>query len=126
MPTPPTANPAQFIQGAPILLVPDVLTTVEFYRSKLGFKYDPEGDAPEYTVVWRDNAAVHIAKGGTAPAGVRLFFWVKDVNALHDELTGRGVAIDVPIGTRPYGIRDFSVRDPNGVMVVFGQDWDED
>ena len=23
---------------------------------------------------------------------------------------------------RPYGIRDFSIRDPNGIEVVFGQD----
>ena len=51
--------------------------------------------------------------------------WVKDVNALHAEVTARGAPIAVPIGTRPYGIRDFSVRDPNGVMVVFGQDWEE-
>jgi hypothetical protein len=28
-----------------------------------------------------------------------------------------------PIETRPYEIRDFSIRDPNGVILVFGQDW---
>ena len=47
-----------------------------------------------------------------------------DFNALHDEVIQRGARIDVPIQTRSYGIRDFSVRDPNGVMVIFGQDWD--
>jgi hypothetical protein len=30
----------------------------------------------------------------------------------------------VPIGTRPYRIRDFCIEDPNGVTLVFGQDWD--
>ena len=79
---------------------------------------------PDYAVVWRDNAAVHFAKGKTAPTGVRIFFWVKDVNALHEEVKKRGATIAVPIETRSYGIRDFSVDDPNGVMVVLGQDWD--
>jgi uncharacterized glyoxalase superfamily protein PhnB len=46
------------------------------------------------------------------------------VNALHDEVVKRGATIAVALATRPYGIRDFSVLDPNGVMVVFGQDWD--
>ena len=124
MPDLPTSNPEQFFQGAPVLLVPDVPATAQFYRSALGFRSDPEAATPEYTVVWRDNAAVHLAMGERAPAGVRLFFWVRDVNALHADVIRQGIAIDVPIATRSYGVRDFSIRDPNGVTVVFGQDWD--
>jgi catechol 2,3-dioxygenase-like lactoylglutathione lyase family enzyme len=124
MPDLPTSNPAQFYQGAPVIMVPDVPATAAFYRTTLGFRSDPEADTPEYSVVWRDNAAVHLAKSAHAPTGVRIFFWVRDVNALYDEVVRQGVAIDVPIGTRPYGVRDFSIRDPNGVVVVLGQDWD--
>jgi predicted enzyme related to lactoylglutathione lyase len=124
MPDLPTGNPEQFYQGAPVLLVPDVSATAAFYRRVLGFKSDPGAETPEYAVVWRDNAALHFAKGEHEPMGVRIFFWVKDVNALYDEVVRRGVTIDVPIGTRPYGIRDFSIRDPNDVVVVLGQDWD--
>ena len=108
----------------PLLLVPNVPATADFYRRYLGFQSDPGADTPGYSVVWRDNAAVHLAQGDQAPTSVRIFFWVKDVNALYEEVVGQGATIDVPIGTRPYGIRDFSVRDPNGVMVVLGQDWD--
>ena len=124
MPDLPTGNPEQFIQGAPVLLVPDVSATADFYRRILGFKVDPGTGTPEYTVVWRDNAALHLARGEQAPSSVRLFFWVRDVNLLHQQVVERGVAIDVPIGTRPYGVRDFSIRDPNDVVVVLGQDWD--
>jgi uncharacterized glyoxalase superfamily protein PhnB len=56
--------------------------------------------------------------------GVRILFWVKDVNALHEEVLKRGAAIAVPVQTRPYGVREFSMLDPNGVVVVLGQDWD--
>jgi len=124
MPEVPTSNPEQFYQGAPLLLVPDVPAATEFYRTILGFKTDPGEGSPEYCVVWRDNAAVHFAKCENPPTGVRIFFWVKDVNALHTEVVGRGAVIAVPIGTRPYGVRDFSIRDANGIEVVFGQDWD--
>lgn len=124
MPDLPTGNPEQFYQGAPVLLVPDVTATAAFYRRVLNFRSDPGTESPEYTVVWRDNAALHFAKGEQAPTGVRIFFWVRDVNALYEDVLGRGTTIDVPIETRPYGIRDFSIRDPNGVVVVLGQDWD--
>jgi catechol 2,3-dioxygenase-like lactoylglutathione lyase family enzyme len=124
MPDVPTSNPEQFYQGAPLLLVPDVPATAAFYRGILGFKADPGAEMSEYSVVWRDNAAVHLSKGDRAPTGVRIFFWVRDVNALYAEVIRRGAVIAVPIGTRPYGVRDFTIRDPNGVEVVFGQDWD--
>jgi predicted enzyme related to lactoylglutathione lyase len=123
MPDMPTGDPEQFYQAAPLLLVPDVPTTADYYRKVLGFQSDADGTSPEYTVVWRDNASVHLAKGEQPPSGVRIFFWVKDVNALHEDVKKRGAEIEVPIETRPYKIRDFSIRDPNGVLLVFGQDW---
>ena len=102
MPDMPTGDPEQFYQAAPLLLVPDVLTTAGYYRRVLGFRSDAAGSTPEYTVVWRDNAAVHLARGERAPSGVRVFFWVKDVNGLHDDVLGRGAEIEIPLeGLRP-------------------------
>lgn len=124
MPDLPTSNPDQFYQGAPLLMVPDVSATADFYRKVLGFRTDPGAETADYSVVWRDNAAIHLTRGDHAPTGVRIFCWVKDVDTLYAEVISRGAAIAVPIATRPYGVRDFSIRDPNGVMVVFGQDCD--
>jgi hypothetical protein len=31
--------------------------------------------------------------------------------------------IEIPIETRPCKVRDFSVRGPNRVLLVLGQDW---
>ena len=50
MPDVPTSNPDQFYQGAPLLLVPDVRVTADFYRSVLGFKSDPE--PARQSIVW--------------------------------------------------------------------------
>ena len=57
------------------------------------------------------------------PTGVRIFFWVKDVNTLYEDVMKQGAEITMPIETRWYKIRDFAIRDPNGVVLVFGQDW---
>jgi predicted enzyme related to lactoylglutathione lyase len=120
MPSQPTSNPAQFIQGAPVLHVADVETTAAFYRDVLGFTWD-FGDET-YSVVWRDNSAIHFVKDDRNPSGVHLFQWVKDVDAYYREIVGRGAVIAWEPTDQPYGIRELGVRDINGMGIVFGQD----
>ena len=122
MPNLPVSNPSQFIQGAPVLQVPDVAATATFYRDVLGFTWDFSSD--DYAVVWRDNSAIHLAKGDGRPTGVHLFQWVQDVDAYYAEIVSRGAAVETMPEDRSYGIRDFSLRDVNGLVVVFGHDID--
>ena len=120
MPALPSSNPKQFVQGAPVLHVPDVAATTAFYRDVLGFTSD-FGDET-YAVVWRDNSAIHFVRDTGRPTGVHLFQWVKDIDAYHREVIGRGVDVAAELTDQPYGIREFGVRDINGVDIVFGQD----
>jgi catechol 2,3-dioxygenase-like lactoylglutathione lyase family enzyme len=120
MPAYPSSNPAQFIQGAPVLHVPDVQAAVGYYRDVLGFVADFGDD--DYAVVWRDNSAIHFVKSDQPPSGVHLFQWVRDVDACYEEIKQRGAVIAQEPADRPYGIRDFNVRDRNGITVIFGQD----
>ena len=120
MPAPPSSNPEQFVQGAPVLHVPDVSATAAFYRDLLGFTWD-FGDET-YAVVWRDNCAVHFVRGEDQPRGVHVFQWVKNVDAYYREIVDRGAKVEAAPADQPYGIREFSVRDINGVGIVFGQD----
>jgi predicted enzyme related to lactoylglutathione lyase len=120
MPELPSSNPAQFVQGAPVLHVEDVKATAVFYRDVLGFTWDFGDDA--YAVVWRDNSAIHFVRDEGSPSGVHLFQWVKDVDAYHREIIGRGAQIAKAPKDQPYGIRELDIRDINGVHIVFGQD----
>jgi uncharacterized glyoxalase superfamily protein PhnB len=124
MPALPSSNPAQFVQGAPVLHVANVKTTAAFYRDALGFTWD-FGDET-YAVVWRDNSAIHFVKDAGTPTGVHLFQWVKDVDAYFKEIVGRGAEVAMEPTDQLYGIREFGFRDINGVRIVFGQNIDHD
>ena len=120
MPELPSSNPRQFVQGAPVLHVPDVMGAAAFYRDVLGFAWDFGDDT--YAVVWRDNSAVHFVRDETSPSGIHLFQWVKDVDAYYKEIVGRGANVTKEPTNQPYGIREFGLNDVNGVGIVFGQD----
>jgi uncharacterized glyoxalase superfamily protein PhnB len=120
MPAPPSSNPAQFVQGAPVLHVPDVRAAAAFYRDVLGFTWDFGDD--NYAVVWRDNSAIHFVRADGGPRGIHLFQWVKNVDAYYREVVDRGATVQREPANQPYGIREFAVRDINGVRIVFGQD----
>lgn len=124
MPAHPSSSPEQFIQGAPVLHVPDVQAIVGYYTDVLGFTSDFGDDA--YAVVWRDNSAIHFVKSDGCASGVHLFQWIRDVDAYYSEIKARRAEIAIQPADRPYGVREFSVRDPNGVVIVFGQDIDDD
>ena len=120
VPDQPNDNPKQFIQGAPVLHVKDPQASAEFYRDKLGFNFDFAMDG--YSIVWRDNSAIHFSQGPVEVAGMAIFQWVVDVDAYYAELKSRHVTLERDIGDQPYGVREFSVIDLNGISVVFGQD----
>jgi uncharacterized glyoxalase superfamily protein PhnB len=122
MPALPSSHPKQFVQGAPVLHVPDVEAAAAFYRDVLGFTWD-FGDNT-YAVVWRDNSAIHFVRDERVPQGVHLFQWVKDVDSYYRELLDRGAHGATAPMDQPYGIREFGLRDINGVGIVFGQDID--
>ena len=122
MPAYPTSEPAQFIQGCPVLHVRDVIALATYFRDVLGFCWD-FGDE-NYAVVWRDNSAVHFVKGVGEPTGVHLFQWIRNVDAYHAEVAARGAEIKTEPCNTPYGLREFTVGAPSGLSVVFGQDID--
>ena len=120
MPQHPTSTPEQFIQGCPVLHVPDVVAVATYFRDVLGFRWDFGDD--KYAVVWRDNSAIHLAQGESAPFGVHLFQWLRNVDAYHSEVATRGATIVSGPTDTPYEMREFAVSGPHNLRIVFGQD----
>jgi catechol 2,3-dioxygenase-like lactoylglutathione lyase family enzyme len=122
----------QITAVAPVLLVRDVAAAADYFRHRLGFSYDRIwGDPPDFCMVRRDGHTVMLSQ---APPDAALvphwrvvekmwdaYFWVDDVDAIYEELRGRGATIDYGLGVKPYGVKEFGVQDLDDHDLAFGQ-----
>lgn len=99
----------------------DVLAAVDFYTDKLGFSPGfTWGDPPTFAGVNLGDVQVFLGQGTPDPRGCDLRFVVGDADELHDFHRVQGVEIVELPGDRPYGLRDYTVRDLNGYILGFG------
>lgn len=103
------------------LAVSDVRAAVEFYTKKLGFWLAfAEGDPPTFAGVNLDHVQIFLEFGTPAPKGCSVYFVVGDADELLEFHRSNGVEIAQPIDDRPYGLRDYGIRDLNGYYLGFG------
>lgn len=117
---------------APVLVVPDVRVAAEYYRDRLGFDIDFYDRLPDhYAYAERDRCNVHFARFEGAPPRPNvevvppdmfdIYFGVDDVEALHEELVGRGADVILAPSDQGYGMHEIRVRDPFGYILAFGK-----
>jgi catechol 2,3-dioxygenase-like lactoylglutathione lyase family enzyme len=127
-----TATP-QLLRSAPYFPVPDIERAAAHYERVLGFHRDYSGGTPpQFVILSRDGLAIMLRlvpaaepispnekQGGTWD----VFFWVRDADALHAELSGRGADVVYgPLIQSEYQMREFAVRDADGYVLGFGQE----
>jgi catechol 2,3-dioxygenase-like lactoylglutathione lyase family enzyme len=117
---------------ATVLLVADVARSTQYYRDALGFETRQWEVNPEhYGYAERDGCHFHFARFDGArsrpnheeapPDMFDVYLWVDDVDALHEELTGRGADLLHGPVDQAYGQREIRVRDPDGYILAFGR-----
>ncbi len=126
----------QLVRSAPYFPVPDVAAASSHYETVLGFTREyMAGDPPQFAIVSRDGLAIMLRlvsdpaqispnerQGGTWD----VFFWVNDVQTLHEELRSNGADIVYgPIIQPEYAMKEFAARDRDGYVLGFGQTWSE-
>ena len=103
------------------LSVTDVPAAVDFYTKKLGFRLGFFwGDPPTIAGVNLDKAQIFLEKGTPNPQGCSVYFHVGNADELFEFQRANGVEIAEAPGDRPYGIRDYAVRDLHGYVLSFG------
>lgn len=120
-PTPPKIDCDQMHAG---IAVQDLAAALKFYSGKLGFQVAfTWGDPPGFAGVNLGETQMFLSAGTPTPNREMssAYFVVSDVDALYAFHQSAGVEIVEPVGDREYGIRDYSVRDLDGYMLVFGQ-----
>ncbi len=128
-----SAGSADFIRAAPYFPVPDVAATGRYYAEVLGFRCEyAAGEPPEFAVYSRDGSPImlrRVAEAGLICPNERqggtwdVFFWVRDAETLFAELSGKGAVVVYPPVVQHYGMKEFAVRDPDGHVLGFGQEW---
>ena len=119
-----------FFGVEPVLRVPDVPATVLYYREKLGFGVEfIYGDPPEHAGVSRGEwtgSTVTLQfsqfqpEQELAPSGYLYVNVDTRIDALCDIYRKRGVEILSDPEDKPWGMREFTMRDLNGYILVFG------
>jgi len=103
------------------LAVNDIATAIEFYTKRLGFVTAfTWGDPPVFAGVNLGKAQMFLRKGAPDPKGCMVYFMVGDADQLYEFHRAHGVEVAEPIEDRPYGIRDYVVRDLHGYHLSFG------
>jgi catechol 2,3-dioxygenase-like lactoylglutathione lyase family enzyme len=121
-----------FESHATVLLVPDVRKAGDYYRDRLGFEVTYYERIPShYAYASRDGVYVHFAcfhdaeprpnSVAVPPDMFDLYIYVDDVEAVHEELVGRGADVMHSPVDQGYGLREIRVRDPHGYILAFGK-----
>ncbi len=112
------------------LFVSDIARSCAFYRDALGF--EESGRNGDYAAMrlgavtlglgMQDGlpTAHHFSQEalrGRKGVGVEIVLEVDDVTASYDRAVASGCAIATPLGTRPWGLTDYRIIDPDGYYI---------
>ena len=111
---------------APELPVKSLESSLCYYQQRLGFAVALEMPRGDYAVVERDEIAIHLfERKGERATPVAIHIFVEDLEGLHEELMGCGAHIIQSIERKPWGNRDFRVRDDAGNEIKFTEPLDD-
>ena len=103
------------------LSVPDISAAVEFYTKKLGFWVAfTWGEPPTMAGVNLGKVQIFLEQGPPSPQGCSVYFVVGNADELFEFQRANGVEVVEPPGDRPWGLRDYTVRDLHGYALGFG------
>jgi len=111
----------------PMIHVPDVRATFEWYRG-LGFDevttYSDGGDTLSFAMLSFGGGEVMFNEGGKSSDSVRrevdLYVYTEDIDGLYERLKGRVDVVEPPHDTF-YGSRELIIRDLNRFWITFGE-----
>jgi len=108
-------------QQHPSFAVADVVGAADFYKSKLGFKPGfTWGDPPTMAGMNLGRVQLFLEQGAPSPLGCSVYFVIGNADQLYEFQRANGVEIVEPPGDRPWGLRDYTIKDLYGYRLTFG------
>ncbi|MEM8664496.1 MAG: VOC family protein [Pseudomonadota bacterium] len=114
-----------------IVPVADVHRTVAFYADVLGFEARLVTEDASFAIAVHGEAAIHFVHTDSAEVlkatanNISIYIWVRNIDALFTQLQPKLATLPDgrvrPPFDQPYGMREFHVKDPDGCLLLFGE-----
>lgn len=111
-----------------VLAVRDLGASTRFYVDVLGFQHDFGDSSGGWSFLSRDAFKLRLGEcPGEKPASELgdhsyvAYLLVAELDQLYREVSDRGAQVISPPASEPWGMREFSVRTPDGHRIRFGE-----
>lgn len=111
-----------------VLAVRDLAESTRFYMEVLGFQRDFGDGSDGWSFLSRDNFKVMLGECPDEKPASELgnhsyfvYLIVEGVDQLHQEISARGADVTSKPATKPWGLREFGIRTPDGHRINFGE-----
>lgn len=118
---------AQIVHSRCVLAVRDLQVSTRYYMDVLGFRKDPI-DAPGWSFLSRDGFRVMLGEcPDEKPAGELgnhsyFAYWnIEGIDEFYREIADRGALITSAPSDKPWGLREFGLKTPDGHRITCGE-----
>ena len=121
---------AKLKTAVPVIASNDVAGSVDYFVRVLGFERQwVWGEPPVYAGVRSGDAILYISHDAAYVDAIRnlrlapdIYIWVDDVETLYAQHLSTGAEIIEKVETKPWGTRQYTIREPNGYRLKFASD----
>jgi catechol 2,3-dioxygenase-like lactoylglutathione lyase family enzyme len=110
-----------------VLAVRDLKVSTRYYTDVLGFRRDPI-DAEGWSFLTRDNFAVMLGECPEVQPASELgdhsyfvYWYVDGLDEFYNEILGKGALLISKPADKPWGLREFALRTPDGHRITCGE-----
>jgi catechol 2,3-dioxygenase-like lactoylglutathione lyase family enzyme len=119
---------SRIIGSRSVLAVQDLEKSTRFYMDVLGFQRDFGDGSDGWSFLSRDGYRVMLGECADSPPARDLgdhsyfvYLTVEGLDELYQALTPHGVDFLSKPANKPWGMREFGIRTPDGHRITFGQ-----
>lgn len=123
-----------FSSAVPVIATSDVLGTVRYFEKTLGFRQQwIWGDPPVYAGVRAGSALLYVTHDPKLASTIRerqlapdIFLWVSDIDSVYAHHRAARADIIEELAARPWGVRQYVVREPNGYLLKVAESQEQE